>query len=263
MSDDCTTIRIERDPPLAWIVLDRPGVRNAISRTMVDELLRALDELEGDEEVRVVLLRGEGNVFCAGADLEELRAVQQTSPRENLAAGRQLGRLYHRLYTFPKATVAAVHGPCVAGGCGLATGCDLTVADETAVFRYSEASIGFVAALVGVILVRAVGEKRARDLLLTARPVSAGEAFRLGLVTESVAAGGHLERARELAGLLASNSLSSIRLSKELLAALPALGLEAAFEQAARVNAEARQTEDCREGVAAFLEKRLPSWRKE
>jgi len=262
MSETFTIIRIEREPPLAWIVLDRPQVRNAISRTMVEELLQALDDLEIDSAVRVVLLRGEGSAFCAGADLEELKVVQQASPEENLAAGRQLGKLFRRLYTFPKATVAAVHGSCVAGGCGLATGCDLTVADATAVFRYSEAAIGFVAALVGVILVRAVGEKRARDLMLTARPVPADEAVRLGLVTERVSAGQHIERARALAGLLARNSLSSIRLSKELLAALPALDLEAAFALAARVNAEARQTDDCREGVAAFLEKRPPAWRE-
>jgi methylglutaconyl-CoA hydratase len=263
MSETYTTVRIERESPLAWIVLDRPDVRNAISRTMVGELLQVLDELEADERVRVVLLRGEGTVFCAGADLEELRTVQQTGPEENLEAGRELGTLYRRLYTFPKATVAAVHGACVAGGCGLATGCDLTVADASAVFRYSEAAIGFVAALVGVILVRTVGEKRARDLMLTARPIPSDEAVRLGLVTERVAAGQHIERARVLAGLMSRNSLSSIRLSKDLLAALPALDLEAAFERAARVNAEARQTSDCREGVAAFLEKRTPSWRPE
>ncbi len=263
MSETYTTIRIEREPPLAWIVLDRPEVRNAISRTMVGELVQVLDELEAEAAVRVVLLRGEGSAFCAGADLEELRALQQATPEENLEAGRQLGTLYRRLYTFPKATVAAVHGACVAGGCGLATGCDLTVTDATAVFRYSEAAIGFVAALVGVILVRAVGEKRARDLLLTARPIPADEAVRLGLVTEGVAAGRHIERARELGRLLARNSLSSIRLSKDLLAALPPLDLERAFEQAARINAEARQTDDCREGVAAFLEKRPPSWREE
>jgi methylglutaconyl-CoA hydratase len=260
MSGDYTTIRIERESPLAWIVLDRPEVRNAISHHMVEELLQALDELEGDEGVRVVLLRGEGAAFCAGADLEELRAVQQASPEENMEAGRRLGALFRRLYTFPKATVAAVHGPCVAGGCGLATGCDLTVADETAVFRYSEAAIGFVAALVGVILVRTVGEKRARELMLTARRVPADEAARFGLVTECVPVGSHIDRARELATGLARNSLSSIRLSKRLLNELPALNLEAAFEEAARVNAEARQTADCREGVASFLEKRPPSW---
>jgi methylglutaconyl-CoA hydratase len=155
-----------------------------------------------------------------------------------------------------------VHGYCIAGGCGIATGCDLIVADETAQFRYSEAAIGFVAAIVTVFLLRSVGEKHARELLLTARMTVAEEAYRIGLINELVPEGKHVERARELASEIALNSGISIALSKEVLASIPSLGLDEAFDFAANINAAGRLNQDCLEGISAFLEKRTPSWRE-
>jgi methylglutaconyl-CoA hydratase len=261
MSGHPTTVRLEEHAPWAEIVLDRPDVRNAVSATMIEEICTLLDRLEGDDRIKVVLFRGEGASFCAGADLGELQRIQEATFEENMAASRDLVRLFRRIYTFPKATIAAVHGYCIAGGCGIATGCDLVVADTTARFRYSEAAIGFVAAIVTVFLLRSVGEKHARELLLTARMTPAGEAHRIGLVNEVVAEGEAATRARELAAEIALNSATSIAMSKEVLAAVPALGLDEAFDFAANVNAAGRLNSDCLEGIAAFLEKRTPAWR--
>jgi methylglutaconyl-CoA hydratase len=262
MENEWETIRIEARPPLAELVLNRPGMRNALSSLMMTEIGAALDLVERDADLKVLIIRGAGEAFCAGADLGELKAIQNAEFEENMAASRELVTLFRRIYTFPKATIAAVHGPCVAGGCGIATGCDLVIADETARFRYSEAAIGFVAAIVSIFLLRIVGEKHARELLLTARFTPATEAHRIGLITEVVPPGAHLERAREVARQIALNSGISIRLSKEVLERLPSLDLDEAFEYVADVNARGRLNEECREGIAAFLEKRTPAWRK-
>ncbi len=256
------TISLIPRPPWAELVLARPDMRNAISSRMIKEILEALDEVEADDELKVLIFMGEGKSFCAGADLEELGRIQHATPEENMAASRELVSLFRRIYTFPKATIAAVHGHCVAGGCGIATGCDLVIADESARFRYSEASIGFVAAIVTIFLLRSVGEKHARQLLLTARSVPAAEAYRIGLINEVVAEGKHLERAREVAGEIALNSGISVRLSKEVLAAVPELGLDKAFDFTAEINARGRLNPECLEGIAAFLDKRTPHWRE-
>jgi methylglutaconyl-CoA hydratase len=263
MSSEWKTIRLEEYAPWAELVLNRPDSRNAISSEMIGEICEAMDHLEHQPDLRVVIFRGEGESFCAGADLNELQKIQNSTFEENIAASRELVRLFRRIYTFPKATIAAVHGHCIAGGCGIATGCDLIVADKTAQFRYSEAAIGFVAAIVTIFLLRSVGEKHARELLFTANVLSAEKAHRIGLVNAVVENGEHVERARKLAREMARNSATSIALSKDVLASIPSLGLEEAFEFAANINAAGRLNQDCLEGIAAFLEKRTPAWREE
>jgi methylglutaconyl-CoA hydratase len=167
-------------------------------------------------------------------------------------------RLFHRIYTFPKPTIAAINGPAVAGGAGLATACDLVVMSERAQLGYTEVKIGFVAALVGVILVRAVGEKHARELLLTGKLISALEAYRMGLVNRVVPAEQVLEEALALGQEVAANAPTSLALTKELLNALPGMGLEDGFRLASIANAWVRETGDLAEGIAAFFEKRPP-----
>ena len=263
MQNELQTIRLELRPPWAEIVLNRPDVRNAISTPMIEEICRTLEVLERNDRVKVLIMRGEGTAFCAGADLDELRRIQHSSAEDNLSASRDLVRLFRTIYTYPKATIAAVHGYCIAGGCGIATGCDLVIADATARFRYSEAAIGFVAAIVAVFLLRSVGEKHARELLLTARMTPADEAFRMGLINEVVAEGAHIERARDVAKEIALNSGTSITFSKEVLANIPSMRLDEAFDFAATINATGRLNRECLEGIAAFLEKRTPTWREE
>lgn len=262
MSNSWEMIRLERNAPWAELVLNRPDQHNALSSQMIGEILSALEDVEDDETIKVLIIRGEGRGFCAGADLAELEKIQHATPEENVSASRELVSLFRRIYSLPKATIAAVHGWCVAGGCGIATGCDLVIADEEARFRYSEAAIGFVAAIVTIFLLRNVGEKHARDLLLTARAVPADEACRIGLINEAVGDGRYLERAREIARGIALNSGISVRLSKEVLARVPELDLDEAFDFTAEINAEGRLNEECLEGISAFLEKRTPAWRK-
>ena len=247
---------------LATITLNRPEKRNAISTEMIDELLAALDEAESGA-VRVVVVTGAGKAFCSGMDLDALKAVSSQSPEQNLEDSRRVARLFRRLYSFPKPLIAAVNGPAIAGGCGIATLCDFTLAVPEATFGYSEVRIGFIPAIVSVFLIRQIGEKRARDLLLTGRILEAEEAHQIGVVTEVVPAGALVDRARELAATLIAASPTSLLLTKRLLGHLCEADLDRELELAIRENAHSRSTADFREGVASFLEKRNPVWRGE
>jgi methylglutaconyl-CoA hydratase len=253
----------ERRGAVAVLTLNRPEVRNALSPALVAALREALDALEPDDAVRAVVLTGAGGAFSSGADLENLRALASASSEANKRDSLALAATLHRLYTFPKPVVAAVEGAAVAGGAGLATACDLVVCGAGARLGYTEVRLGFVAAIVGVFLVRAVGEKHARELLLTGRLVDAGHAHRVGLVNEVVPDGEALERAVALAAECARNAMTGLAATKEALAALPGMGLEEGLRYAAGLNAWTRTTDDLREGVAAFLEKRAPRWRDE
>jgi len=241
--------------------LNRPEVRNALSRELRGALAEALAEAADDEATRAVVLTGAGDAFCAGLDLRELESTVDASAEADRADSRAFADLLLQLATLPKPVVAAVNGPAVAGGAGLVTACDVAVMAEGARIGYTEARIGFVAALVSVFLLRQVGEKHARDLLLGARLVGAAEAASMGLVNEICADGAALDAAVERARRLAANAPSSLAMTKALLASVPSLSLEDGLRHAVEVNALARQTDDLREGVRAFLEKREPRWR--
>ena len=243
------------------LTLNRPEVRNALNSDLISRLLRALDEAEGAKEVRALVLTGSGKAFCAGLDLADLKAISTRSTEENRRDSAHLATLLKRIYTFPKPVVATLNGHAVAGGAGLASVCDLVVMSEGAKLGYTEARIGFVAALVGVFLVRQVGEKAARDLLLSARLIRADEAREMGLVNEVCAPEEVTARALARANELAQNAPTSLAMTKQLLAAVPSMGLDEGLRYAAEVNALARTTDDLKEGVAAFLEKREPRWR--
>jgi len=254
------TLIVEREGACAWIRLNRPDKRNALSPELLRDLDRALSDLEPDGSVRVLILTGSGKAFSSGMDLDILQEISKRSYDENLADSRRLARLFLRIHRYPKPLIAAVNGPAIAGGCGLATVCDFTIASSDAKFGYSEVRIGFVAAIVAAFLIRIVGEKRTRDLLLTARVIDAEEALRLGLVTEVHAPDRLLTRAKELALQLAENSPTSLSATKFLLSRIPANELRRDLKRACKLNAETRATPDCAEGVASFLEKRKPRW---
>jgi methylglutaconyl-CoA hydratase len=247
------------DSGIAKITLNRPEKRNALSFQLLDELLRALDEVE-KSSAQILILTGAGKAFCAGMDLEELKTLTGKSHAENVADSKKMAQIFRRLYEFPKPTIAAVNGAAIAGGIGLATMCDFTLAVPEAKFGYTEVRIGFVPAIVSSILVWQVGHKIARDLLLTGRIFDAAEAYRLGLANEVVGAEELMNRTRELALALMENSPTSLRLTKKLINGFISVQLDAQIEQAVEENAQIRQTEDFREGVASFLEKRKPRW---
>src|SRR5216117_2296643 len=257
-----TTLLLEHGGPAAKITFNRPDKRNAISAKMICDLLTALDELEKDR-TRVVILTGAGSAFCAGMDLEMLSAIGQQSAQENQDDSRRMARMFRRIWSFPKPMIAAVNGHALAGGCGIATLCDFTLAVPEAKFGYTEVKIGFLPAIVSVFLTRQIGDKRARDLLLTGRLIDATEAKQLGLVSEIVEPGRLMARAEELAEQISAVSPSSLTRAKRLLVCAESASIDADLERAVLENARMRLTPDFKEGVASFLEKRKPVWKGE
>jgi methylglutaconyl-CoA hydratase len=253
------TLQLALDGGLATLTLNRPEKRNAISFELIDDLLRALDEVAKSEAI-VLILTGAGKAFCSGLDLENLKVLLGRTPEQNLKDSETMVRLFRSLYEFPKVTIAAVNGAAIAGGTGLALLCDFTLAVPEAKFGYTEVRIGFVPAIVSTFLLRQVGEKQARDLLLTGRLFGADEAARMGLVCEIVPPENLMNRARELAALLMANSAASLRATKQLLTDHARLELDAQIDAAVRENAAIRTTADFREGITSFLEKRKPVW---
>jgi methylglutaconyl-CoA hydratase len=209
---------------------------------------------------QVLILTGAGKSFCSGIDLDNLKAMIGRTPEQNLEDSRKMASLFRSLYDLPKPTIAAVNGAAIAGGTGLATLCDFTLAMPEAKFGYTEVRIGFVPAIVSTFLIRQVGEKIARDLLLTGRLFDAEEALRIGLINELVPAEKLLDRARELAAQLMENSPVSLAYTKRLLSDHARAELDTQIDAAVRENAAIRATTDFREGVSSFLEKRKPKW---
>jgi methylglutaconyl-CoA hydratase len=253
------TLEWQLQGAVGTVTLSRPEKRNAISTEMIGELLAVLDAAEASA-ARVVILTGSGKAFCAGMDIEELRAIAAQTPKEHLEDSQRMAKMFRRLYTFPKPLIAAVNGAAIAGGCGIATLADFTLAAPEAKFGYTEVKIGFIPALVSVFLKRQVGGKQARDLLLTGKIVDAAEGFRIGLVTEIVPAEDLMARAMKIAETLLAASPTSILRTKKLLLGSEEAALDAELALAIRANAEIRSTADFREGVASFLEKRNPQW---
>src|SRR5882672_8195594 len=255
-----STLLLDISANLATITLNRADKRNAISTAMIAELQSALDEIEMSH-ARVGILTGSGKAFSAGMDLEMLAAIAQQSPSENQEDARRIAKMLRRIWSFSKPMIAAVNGAAYAGGCGIATLCDFTLAVPEAKFGYTEVKIGFLPAIVSVFLTRQIGEKRSRDLLLTGRLIEASEAKEFGLVTEIVAADKLVSRTAELAEQLIAASPSSLTRSKRLLTCAASASLDADLERAVLENARIRCTPDFKEGLASFLEKRKPVWR--
>ena len=246
------------------LTLDRPEVRNALSGELVEQLTGALEAAGRDDAVRVVVLTGTGRAFSAGADLAALQGLQTASAEANLADSELLARLFETLYTLPKPVVAKVQGHAIAGGCGLAAVCDFSLVADDVKLGFTETRIGFVPALVAVFVVRKLGEAAARDLLLRGHLIDAAEAARIGLVTRAVPAGDLDVAVDALCHDLATQtSASAVALTKRLLADVPSMGLAEGLSYAARLNAFARSTDDCKAGVAAFLGKTDPPWRRD
>jgi len=256
-----TTLLVRDEGVVRTITLNRPERRNAMTSAMQIELIGAMEEAAAAPGCRVLVLAGTGEAFCAGLDLEELKGMAGRSAEEHRADAERIARLFRTLYELQVPTIAAVHGAAIAGGTGLATICDFTLAVPEAKFGYTEVRIGFVPALVSAFLALQVGDKRARGLLVAGRLFGAEEARALGLVNEVVEAAALQGRVGELAGLLAANSPQSMRMTKRLMADQNRVWLDQAIDLAMEANARSRGTGDFVEGVTAFLEKRRPVWR--
>ena len=256
------TLTLAHEGSTATITLNRPEKRNAISTLMIEELLSALGQIEAGS-ARVAILTGAGKAFCSGMDLEALQALAGQSEAQNLEDSRRMARMFRTIWAFPKPLIAAVNGAAVAGGTGIATLCDFTLAVPEAKFGYTEVRIGFIPAFVSVFLTRQIGGKKARDLLLTGRIFDAQEAHALGLVNEVVMPAGLMPRAKELAATLIEQCPTSMGRTKRLLRDAAAEGVDRDLERAITANVSIRATPDFREGLASFLEKRKPSWKGE
>ena len=237
------------------VTLNRPDKRNAIDSEMVGALSAELERAELDQDVAVVVIRGAGKDFCAGADLAELLASVDQTLQQNNADAARLGAVFTSLRSLPKPVVAVVHGRALAGGCGLAGACDMVLAHEDAVFGYPEIQRGFVPAMVMAMLTRSVGEKIAFDLVATGRLLSASAAMDIGLVSRVVGAASFDEEVAGIVGQLASSSPTALALIKKQLHELEGRSFDDAIALGAKVNAVARSTPDFKEAVSRFLKK--------
>jgi methylglutaconyl-CoA hydratase len=237
------------------LTLNRPDKRNALSSELIELLHQSLEAADLDSRVRVVLLRGAGKDFCAGADLEELLASVDHTPAANEAAALRLGGLFLRIRELPKPVVAMVHGRALAGGAGLATACDLVIAGIGAQLGYPEIQRGFAPAMVMALLRRLVGEKVALDLVLTGRVLPAEEARKAGLLTRVVPDADLEREGRSLAQALAGSSGSALALTKQLFFQMDTASLPEGIALGAKVNALARSTPDFRDAIAKFLDR--------
>jgi methylglutaconyl-CoA hydratase len=253
------TLEIEEADSIHTITLNRPERRNALNPQMIAELTHALGEASNCA-CGVVVLTGAGTAFCSGMDLENLRTLAHQRPEDQRADAEATMWMMRRLYELTKPTIAAVNGPAIAGGTGLATLCDFTLATPHARFGYTEVRIGFIPAIVSVFLLEMVGEKKAKSLLLSGRILDAEEAMAQGLVTELVAEGQLMSRVGELAALLLKNSPESMSAVKKLLSSFAKDRLDRDLARAMRWNEKIRNSADFSEGLSAFLEKRDPIW---
>jgi len=254
-----TTIQFTVEDRIATLTLRRPEKRNAISRTMIGDLRAAFAETERSGS-RVLVLAAEGTTFCAGVDLGDLRQMSSHGDEENRRHGERFAELLRALYELPVPTIAAVQGPAVAGGAGLILACDFVLAAEDARFGFPEVRVGLVPAIVSAFLVRHVGAKHARDLVLTGRSISASEAYRMGLANEVVSATELAPRVRRLCEELLENSPAALRSAKALLRSYEAESLGHDLARGMEVNATMRHSADYAEGVRSFLERRKPRW---
>jgi methylglutaconyl-CoA hydratase len=240
---------------VARITLNRPDKRNALDGELVAELKAAFSASASDDACRVILLAGAGTDFCSGADLANLKKTAQNSVLENMADARSTADLFLMMRNHPRPVIAVVQGRALAGGCGIATACDIILAAQSAQFGYPEVNIGFVPAMVMAILRRSVSEKAAFELVVTGETVSATRAHELGLVHRVFADAQFSAEVETYVAKLAAKSASAVTLSKRLLYNMDSMSFEAALQAGVEVNAIARQTEDCRKGVEKFLKK--------
>lgn len=248
-------VLIEDRGAVRYITLDRPEKRNALNDELVAALKNALRDADGEADLRAVVIRGAGKDFCSGADLSALQKIASASYEENLEDARSLAELFALPRSMKLPVIAAVHGRALAGGCGLATACDLVLATESAVFGYPEVKIGFVPAIVMAFLRRNVSEKRAFELSTRGFEFTAREAYEIGLVNKIFREAAFDGDVLAYASGYEKVSRSAVALSKELLYRMDSRSFSESMQVGAETNAAARMTDDCRRGIARFLER--------
>ena len=247
-------VKVKQQDSLGIIILDRPDKRNALNDEFVSELIAALVDFEMNEQVKIIILRANGEVFSAGADLKYLQDLQQNTYEENIADSRLLANLFRKIYELKKVVIAEVQGHAIAGGCGLISVCDFVFAVNEAKFGYTEVRIGFVPAIVMVFLLRKLGETRVKELLLSGSLVSAETAMEFGLINKVIDKKDLSAFVENYAlDLARNNSANSMAVTKRLIGQVQSMTLDEALKVATEANATVRNSEDCKRGIAAFL----------
>ncbi len=256
-------LRLVRTGAVARVSLDRPDVRNAFNDVLIEELTRVFADLGRDPEMRVVVLAGEGPNFCAGADVNWMRKAGGYTPAENEADAGRMARMLRTIDACPKPVVALAHGAAIGGGVGLIAAADIAIAAEGTVFSLAEVKLGILPAVISPYVLRAIGPRAARDLFLTGDRFDAAEALRIGLVHRVVPAAELESAGRKKVDSLLSSGPEAVGAAKRLIEQVAGRSPEEALELTVRTIAERRASEEAREGLTAFLEKRRPAWAKE
>ncbi|WMJ72914.1 enoyl-CoA hydratase-related protein [Cytophagaceae bacterium ABcell3] len=251
----------EKVDRLAYLTLNRPEKRNALNHETIKVLKDILRQVNEDKDIKVVILKGSGDAFCAGADLEYLQQLQSFSFEDNLNDSKHLTELFELIYFLNKPVIAQVNGHAIAGGCGLVTVCDFAFAAPEANFGYTEVRIGFVPAIVSYFLLKKAGEQKAKDLLISGRIIDAEEALNYGILNKVVEEDKLDDYVKNFADTLCTqNSGQSMEITKHLIAAIQSMDVKTAMNYASEQNAMARSSEECKRGVAAFLNKEKLKW---
>jgi methylglutaconyl-CoA hydratase len=246
---------------IGYITLNRIDKRNALNALYVTELKQAFTHAYNDEACKVIVLKSNADVFCAGADLEYLKQLQNNTYEENYEDSSHLASMFEMIYAGPKVVIAQIEGHAIAGGCGLAAICDFSFAIPEANFAYTEVKIGFIPAIVMIFLIRKIGEGKARELLLGGHSITAAAAEKRGLINQVVSKDLIENEVTKLANrLISDNSSESMRLVKEMISKVQTMEVEHALDFAAQMNAKARATSDCKKGISAFLNKEKIVW---
>ena len=258
---DYQFIQFEINKRIASVTLNRPEKRNALNDILVAEIKHALAVAEQMPEVKVVILKGNGKAFCAGADLEYLKKLQVFTKEQNLQDSASLAQLFMHIYRSTKIFIAQIEGHAIAGGCGLATVCDFAFSVPEAKFGYTEVRIGFVPAIVMFFVLRKLGETRAKEMLLSGDIIPAEQAVKYSLINRVIPADQIKEEVQAFAEKLCiQNSQASMQLTKKMIADIQNFPIENALTFASKMNAHARSTPDCIRGISAFLDKEKIEW---
>ena len=256
------TIVFSKQDKIARVIFNRPEVHNAFNSKMIGEIDDACEKVKSDESIRMVILTGEGESFCAGADINWMREIIDYSYEQNLEESLQLAEVLHKIYALPKPTVAMVNGTAIGGGNGFLSACDISVASEEAKFGLSEVKIGLVPAAISPYVMRRIGESKAREYFLTGKRISARKALEIGLVNEVVPHDKLEETVQNIADLLLSSGPEAIAACKELIDKTTRMSFEEVKKFTAEMIANLRISPEGQEGMSAFLEKRKPKWIK-
>ncbi|MFO8055589.1 MAG: enoyl-CoA hydratase-related protein [Bacteroidales bacterium] len=254
-------IETHKQNEIATLWLNRPKKRNAMHEQMIEELMEALKEFRRDESLKALVIRGKGNVFCAGADLQWMQSVMQYSFNENKLESKQLYRLFHTLYSYPLPVISVVHGASYGGANGLVAASDISIAESKTLFRFSEVQLGLLPAIISPFVVRRTGEFNARELMLTGQEFNADKALKTGLINYKTPTEGIEQQLEVLLASIRSAAITSVKNTKWMIRKVAAnMDMEELEDITADLIASARVSNEGQEGMKAFSEKRKPNW---